>query len=114
MDNRISDKDLEFVNGGFNNSEEAISGAIGWLQRAVEECARLEFLSIDYEPQISGLIQRLQSCNGDFAVINEVVDELSHIRGVINDCRNDLLDYAERRICGNVCSFLTRAINQLA
>ena len=114
MDNRISDKDLEFVNGGVNNSEEAISGAIGSLQRAVEECARSEFLSIDYEPQISGLIQRLQSCNGDFEVISEVVNELSQIRDIINDCRNGLSDDAERRKYANVNHFLTKAINQLS
>ena len=114
MDNRISDKDLEYVNGGVNSSEEAIIGAIGWLQRAVEECARLDFLSILYEPQISGLIQRLQSCNGDSDVIRDVVNELSCIKADIIRDRNLLSDYAGQLICGDVHSFLTKAINQLS
>ena len=114
MDNRISDKDLEFVNGGVNNSEEAISGAIGWLQMAVEECARLDFLSIHYEPQISGLIQSLQSCNGNEAVIRDVVDELSRIRGLISHDRGDLSDHEEKLIYGNVNHFLLDAKNLLS
>ena len=114
MDNRISDKDLEFVNGGVNSSEEAISGAIGWLQRAVEQCARSQSLSSDYEPRISGLIQRLQSCNGDYIAVRDVVDELSHIKSALDCDINHLSDDAEQRIYGFVSSFLTKAINQLS
>ena len=117
MDNRISDKDLEFVSGGVNNSEEAISGAIGWLQEAVATCAQLQSLSINYEPRISGLIQRLQSCNGDSHVIRDVVNELSRIIGELNNIIANIaahLPDAERLIYGNVHYSLTKAINQLS
>ena len=114
MDNRISDKDLEFVSGGVNNSEEAISGAIGWLQAAVEYCAQSQILSFLYEPRISGLIQRLQSCNGDYIAIRDVRDELSHIKSALDCDINHLSDDAEKRIYGDVHSFLTKAINQLS
>ena len=114
MDNRISDKDLEFVNGGVNNSEEAISGAIGWLQRAVEQCARSESLSIVYEPRISGLIQRLQSCNGDSDVIIDVVEELSCIKIELDHDSDHLPDGAEQRTYKAVYACLIRAENQLS
>ena len=115
MDNRISDKDLEFVNGGVNNSEEAISRAIGLLQEAVTLCAQSPLLSDFYEPQISGLIQRLQSCNGDYGVINEVVIELSCIKTDLNlDINNLSYDEAQRIICKNVKSFLLKAIDLLS
>ena len=114
MDNRISDKDLEFVNGGVNNSEEAISGAIGWLQRAVEQCARSQSLSSDYEPRISGLIPRLQSCNGDYIVIRDVVDELSCIKIELDRDSDHLPDGAEQRTYKAVYACLIRAENQLA
>ena len=114
MDNRIDDKDLEFVNGGVNSSEEAISGAIGLLQRAVEQCARLEFLSIFYEPQISGLIQRLQSCNGDDIVIHDVVVELSRIKTDLNHDSNNFSYDEEQLICRDVKTFLDEAINLLS
>ena len=114
MDNRISDKDLEFVNGGINSSEEAIIGAIEWLQAAVEHCAQLPILRTFYEPRISGLIQRLQSCNGDLEVINEVVHELSHIKSDLDCDINHLSDDAEQQIYGFVNSILTKAKNLLS
>ena len=114
MDNRISDKDLEFVNGGVNNSEEAISGAIDSLRKAVATCAQLQVLSTFFEPKISGCIQRLQSCNGDYIAIRDVRDELSHIKSALDCDINHLSDDAEQRIYGDVHSFLTKAINQLS
>ena len=118
MDNRIDDKDLEFVNGGVNSSEEAISGAIGLLQEAVILCEQSrQFMRFLYEPRISGLIQRLQSCNGDSDVIRDVVNELSRISGELNNIIADItahLPDAERRICGDVCSLLLEAINLLS
>ena len=114
MDNKINGKDLEFVNGGINRSEEAISGAIGSLQKAVATCAQLQVLSTFFEPKISGCIQRLQSCNGNFEVIGKVISELSSIRVYIIDLRDELPFYEERLICGNVNFSLTTAINLLS
>ena len=114
MDNKINGKDLEFVNGGINRSEEAISGAIDSLRKAVATCAQLQVLSTFFEPKISGCIQRLQSCNGNFEVIGKVISELSSIRVYIIDLRDELPFYEERLICGNVNLSLTTAINLLS
>ena len=115
MDNRIDDKDLEFVNGGVNSSEEAISGAIGLLQEAVILCEQSrQFMRFLYEPRISGLIQRLQSCNGDSDVIIDVVEELSCIKIELDHDSDHLPDGAEQRTYKAVYACLIRAENQLS
>ena len=114
MDNRISDKDLEFVNGGVNSSEEAIIGAIHQLEAAVTLCAQSQILINEFKSQISGLAQRLQSCNGNEAVIEDVTRELSDIKTTLNSRREALKDSALRDLFGKVYLCLRNAINKLA